>query len=135
MSAGRFNLSALAVRERSVTLFLIILISVAGLVAFFGLGRAEDPPLYGQANDGHYRLARRHRAGDAGIRSPSRWKTTPGVKVVRSHGDLYPAWHGVDHPVAAGSDPAFRGAGAVLSGAQKSWATRRKTCLPASPAR
>ena len=39
-----FNLSALAVRERSVTLFLIILISVAGLVAFFGLGRAEDPP-------------------------------------------------------------------------------------------
>lgn len=26
MSAGRFNLSALAVRERSVTLFLIILI-------------------------------------------------------------------------------------------------------------
>lgn len=39
-----FNLSALAVRERSVTLFLIILISVAGLVAFFKLGRAEDPP-------------------------------------------------------------------------------------------
>ncbi|WP_017777553.1 efflux RND transporter permease subunit [Paraburkholderia kururiensis] len=39
-----FNLSALAVRERSVTLFLIILISVAGVVAFFKLGRAEDPP-------------------------------------------------------------------------------------------
>ncbi|MGN6083901.1 efflux RND transporter permease subunit [Trinickia sp.] len=39
-----FNLSALAVRERSVTLFLIILISVAGIVAFFKLGRAEDPP-------------------------------------------------------------------------------------------
>lgn len=44
MSAGRFNLSALAVRERSVTLFLIILISVAGLVAFFGLGRAKIRP-------------------------------------------------------------------------------------------
>ncbi len=39
--------------------------------------------------------------------------------MVRSHGDLYPPWHSVDHPVAAGSDPAFRGAGAVLSGAQK----------------
>ncbi|WP_028232124.1 efflux RND transporter permease subunit [Paraburkholderia mimosarum] len=39
-----FNLSALAVRERSITLFLIILISVAGIVAFFKLGRAEDPP-------------------------------------------------------------------------------------------
>lgn len=30
MSSGRFNLSALAVRERSITLFLIILITVAG---------------------------------------------------------------------------------------------------------
>ena len=43
MSEARFNLSALAVRERSVTLFLICLISLAGLVAFFKLGRAEDP--------------------------------------------------------------------------------------------
>jgi multidrug efflux pump subunit AcrB len=38
-----FNLSALAVRERSVTLFLLLAISVAGVAAFFGLGRAEDP--------------------------------------------------------------------------------------------
>jgi len=43
MSAGRFNLSALAVRERAITLFLIFLISVAGVVSFFKLGRAEDP--------------------------------------------------------------------------------------------
>ena len=38
-----FNLSALAVRERSVTLFAILLISIAGVLAFFKLGRAEDP--------------------------------------------------------------------------------------------
>jgi multidrug efflux pump subunit AcrB len=38
-----FNLSALAVRERPVTLFLLVAISVAGLFAFFNLGRAEDP--------------------------------------------------------------------------------------------
>ena len=44
MSGGRFNLSALAVRERSITLFLIILITVAGILSFFELGRAEDPP-------------------------------------------------------------------------------------------
>ncbi|MFZ6721661.1 efflux RND transporter permease subunit [Undibacterium sp. Ji49W] len=44
MSEARFNLSALAVRERSITLFLIFLISVAGILAFFKLGRAEDPP-------------------------------------------------------------------------------------------
>ncbi|WP_288461691.1 efflux RND transporter permease subunit [uncultured Enterobacter sp.] len=44
MSGRRFNLSALAVRERSVTLFLIVLVTIAGIYAFFGLGRAEDPP-------------------------------------------------------------------------------------------
>ncbi len=40
---SRFNLSALAVRERSVTLFLIIAITLAGIFAFLHLGRAEDP--------------------------------------------------------------------------------------------
>ncbi|EPC3469047.1 efflux RND transporter permease subunit [Enterobacter asburiae] len=44
MSGSRFKLSALAVRERSVTLFLIVLVTIAGIYAFFGLGRAEDPP-------------------------------------------------------------------------------------------
>jgi len=37
------NLSALAVRERSITLFLIIAITFAGAFAFMKLGRAEDP--------------------------------------------------------------------------------------------
>ncbi|QQX61110.1 efflux RND transporter permease subunit [Pseudomonas chlororaphis] len=44
MSPGRFNLSAIAVRERSITVFLIFLIAVAGILSFFQLGRAEDPP-------------------------------------------------------------------------------------------
>jgi len=39
----RFNLSALAVRERAVTLFFIILLATAGVYAFLKLGRAEDP--------------------------------------------------------------------------------------------
>ncbi|MDK8263281.1 efflux RND transporter permease subunit [Pseudomonas oryzihabitans] len=43
MSDSRFNLSALAVRESSITLFLILLISVGGVLSFFKLGRAEDP--------------------------------------------------------------------------------------------
>lgn len=38
-----FNLSALAVRERAVTLFLMLAIFVAGVIAFLTLGRAEDP--------------------------------------------------------------------------------------------
>ena len=40
---GRFNLSALAVREHAVTLFFLIAIILAGAVAFLKLGRAEDP--------------------------------------------------------------------------------------------
>jgi len=44
VSGHRFNLSELAVRERAITLFLIFLISAAGILAFFKLGRAEDPP-------------------------------------------------------------------------------------------
>lgn len=38
-----FNVSALAVEERSVTLFFLLLIGLAGLYAFLSLGRAEDP--------------------------------------------------------------------------------------------
>jgi multidrug efflux pump subunit AcrB len=38
-----FNLSALAIRERAVTLFLILLLAAGGVYAFFMLGRAEDP--------------------------------------------------------------------------------------------
>ena len=38
-----FNLSALAVRERAITLFLLVAITLAGIYAFLQLGRAEDP--------------------------------------------------------------------------------------------
>ena len=38
-----FNLSAIAVRERAVTLFFILLLIAAGAYAFLMLGRAEDP--------------------------------------------------------------------------------------------
>src|SRR3954463_2226463 len=38
-----FNLSALAVRERAITLFLIVAVILAGGFAFLKLGRAEDP--------------------------------------------------------------------------------------------
>jgi multidrug efflux pump subunit AcrB len=38
-----FNLSALAVRERSVTLFFLLATILAGVLAYLQLGRAEDP--------------------------------------------------------------------------------------------
>jgi len=40
---SRFNLSAFAVRESSITLFLIVAIILSGTYAFLRLGRAEDP--------------------------------------------------------------------------------------------
>jgi multidrug efflux pump subunit AcrB len=40
---SRLNLSALAVKEQAVTLFLLMAIAGAGLLAFTRLGRAEDP--------------------------------------------------------------------------------------------
>ncbi len=41
---GRFNLSAWALRHRTLVLFFIIALSLAGLFAYRALGRAEDPP-------------------------------------------------------------------------------------------
>ncbi|NLZ10438.1 MAG: efflux RND transporter permease subunit, partial [Alcaligenaceae bacterium] len=38
------NLSALAVKERALTLFFLVLAVIAGIYAFMALGRAEDPP-------------------------------------------------------------------------------------------
>ena len=40
-----FNLAALAVRERSLTLFFLLLTAAVGVSSFFSLGRAEDPML------------------------------------------------------------------------------------------
>ncbi|HYC71612.1 MAG TPA: efflux RND transporter permease subunit [Opitutaceae bacterium] len=40
---SRFNLSALAVKEQAITLFLLVAIAAAGVLAFGRLGRAEDP--------------------------------------------------------------------------------------------
>ncbi len=39
------NLSALAVRQRSITLYFLLLSVIAGLYAFLSLGRAEDPAI------------------------------------------------------------------------------------------
>jgi len=40
---GGFNLSALAVRERQVAIFFLLIAIAAGLLAFLRMGRAEDP--------------------------------------------------------------------------------------------
>ncbi|MCY1671332.1 efflux RND transporter permease subunit [Novosphingobium sp. SL115] len=42
-AGGGFNLSALAVREKSVTLFFLIITVLIGIFAYTNIGRAEDP--------------------------------------------------------------------------------------------
>lgn len=41
---GRFNLSALALKHGTLTVFFMMALTAAGVFAFFSLGRAEDPP-------------------------------------------------------------------------------------------
>lgn len=41
----RFNLSEWALKHRSFVVYLMIAATIAGLSAFFRLGRDEDPPL------------------------------------------------------------------------------------------
>ena len=40
----RINLSALALKYSTLTVFFMIALVAAGVYAFFSLGRAEDPP-------------------------------------------------------------------------------------------
>jgi multidrug efflux pump subunit AcrB len=40
----KFNLSALAIREGAITLFLIVALAAVGIYSYLSLGRAEDPP-------------------------------------------------------------------------------------------
>ncbi|MBX3500897.1 MAG: efflux RND transporter permease subunit [Alphaproteobacteria bacterium] len=40
----RFNLSTWALEHRTLTLFMLIVLSIAGTLSFLNLGRAEDPP-------------------------------------------------------------------------------------------
>ena len=53
------NLSAIAVRERAVTLFFILLLAAAGVYAFVMLGRAEDPSFTIKTSDGDDGMAGR----------------------------------------------------------------------------
>jgi multidrug efflux pump len=43
MHAARFNLSALALKHRELTLFFLVIVALGGVAAFFQLGQREDP--------------------------------------------------------------------------------------------
>jgi multidrug efflux pump len=43
VTGSRFNLSALALKYRELTLFFIVVVAIGGIVAYFQLGQREDP--------------------------------------------------------------------------------------------
>jgi hypothetical protein len=120
MSGSRFNLSALAVRERSITLFLIILVTIAGIYAFFGLGRAEDPPFTvkqmtvitvwpgATAQEMQDQVAEplEKRLQELKWYDRTETYTRPGMAFIT---------------LSCRTDAAIRGAGRVLSGAEEAW--------------
>ena len=85
------NLSAIAVRERAVTLFFILLLVAAGAYAFVMLGRAEDPTSPSRP-DGHDGMAGRDGARDAGPRRRTVGEAASGTDLVRPGGDDRPGY-------------------------------------------
>ena len=77
-----FNLSALAVRERAITLFFIFASACAGIYAYFHLGRAEDPSFTIKVLTVTCGVARSNRPGNAGSRGRAAGEETPGVALV-----------------------------------------------------
>src|ERR1700746_2767766 len=77
------NLSALAVRERSVTLFFLLAMVIAGL---FRVGPRRRPRLHDQGIYGDGGMAGRDRAGDAGPGSGAAGKANAGAYLLRPCG-------------------------------------------------
>src|ERR1051326_619015 len=110
------NLSGLAVREKAITLFLVIAIVAAGVFAFLKLGRAEDPYLHDQ---GIYRcsgVARSDGTGDAGPRCRAAGEAHAGIAQLRSRRDLHSARTRADDGDSQGYDAPGGRPGRVLPG-------------------
>ncbi|MFD2578345.1 efflux RND transporter periplasmic adaptor subunit [Novosphingobium colocasiae] len=77
-----FNLSALAVREKSVTLFFLIAIVGAGIFLIPEPWARRRSQLYHQGDDRRHRLAGSDRAGNAGPGRRAAGEAAPGVALV-----------------------------------------------------
>src|SRR3954465_1031129 len=106
------NVSAIAVRERAVTLFLILLLAAAGAYAFLMLGRAEDPSFTIKTLTvttvwpGATAREMQDLVGEA----------TSGTDLVRPGGDDHKARLRVHDGYAEGQHTAIERAGGVLPG-------------------
>ena len=77
-----FNLSALAVRERAITLFFIFASALRGHLCLFSSGTSGRSLLHDQSAHGDCGVARSNRAGNAGSRGRAAGEKTSGVALV-----------------------------------------------------
>jgi multidrug efflux pump subunit AcrB len=81
------NLSAFAVREQAITLFLIIAIAVAGTFAFTRPGPGRGSELHRQGDDDRGRLARRNGGGNGNAGRRPDGKAAAGASLLRQGRD------------------------------------------------
>ena len=82
-----WNLSELAVRNRSVTLFLIVAVLAGGRARVPAARPRRRPVLHRESDDGDRGLARRHRGGDAGAGRRSAREAPAGARLLRPRRD------------------------------------------------
>ena len=125
---SRGNLSAWAVQHPALVLFLIIVFSVAGLMSYLNLGRAEDPSFAIKTMVISGGMARRHRRGDAGSGRRQARKAPAGARAVRLRQDLHAARRDRHSGAAQGYGAAEGGQRRLVPGAQE--AQRQPPTLP-----
>src|SRR6266404_8634128 len=96
------NLSALAVRERSITLFFLLAMVIAGAVCLFRAWPRRRSGLHDQGLYGDGGMAGRNRAGDAGAGSGAAGKADAGAYLLRPCGHIYEAGSRVSNSNAEG---------------------------------
>ena len=125
---SRFNLSALAVRERAITLFLIIAIALAGGLCLPQARPRRRSLVHHQGADRHGRLAGRHRAGDAGSRRRAAREADAGAALVRPRRDVHAPGLAFMTVTLKDSTPPAEVPERVLPGAQETGRRSAATC-------
>jgi hypothetical protein len=119
VGADRWNLSAAAIRHPQLTLFFLLVIAIAGTMAFFKLGQREDPDFaFPGHGDPHAVAGLDHRAGRSADHRPDREEAAGGA-VLQVDPQLLQAGRIADRARAARHGAGQGGAGAVVPGAQE----------------
>jgi multidrug efflux pump len=115
---SRFNVSRWALDHPALTRYLLVVLMVLGVAAYFQLGQDEDPPFTFRAMVVTGLLARRQRAADGRPGHRQDREDTAGGAVCRQDPQLHPAGRVLHHPAGEGLDATARGGQQLLPGTQ-----------------